>query len=152
MALIFTVSLIYNFIRETYYYFLLLETEKWIKFSGRYFDRWKERTINWVFNNHSHPVHVVSYEDLKRDTVGEVEKILDFLRFPYSHNDLVERLRQDYTVFQRPHTNDDFQHFSPEQKENLRTTLLTVMARAKACGKSDLFHFDEYLDSLSDIL
>ena len=126
--------------------------KKWNGFSEDYLQLWIERLDNWVFNNHSHPVHVVSYEDLKRDTVGEVEKILDFLRFPYSHNDLVERLRQDYTVFQRPHTNDDFQHFSPEQKENLRTTLLTVMARAKACGKSDLFHFDEYLDSLSDIL
>ena len=126
--------------------------EKWNGFSEDYLQLWIERLDNWVFNNHSHPVHVVSYEDLKKDTVGEVEKILDFLKFPYSHSELVERLRQDYTVFQRPHTNDDYQHFSPEQKENLRTTLLTGMARAKAFGKSDLFHFDEYLNSLSDIL
>ena len=124
--------------------------KKWNKFSESYLKQWIKRLNNWVFDNHSHPVVVVSYEDIKRDTIGEVEKILDFLKFPYSHSELVERLREDYTVFQRPHTNDDFQHFSPEQKENLRTTLLTVMARANSCGKSDLFHFDEYLDSLSD--
>ena len=107
--------------------------------------------LNWVLSDHKHPVHVVNYEDLKRDTVGEVEKILDFLQFPYSHDELAERLREDYTVFQRPHTNDTFEHFYPEQKEKLRTTLLTVMAAAKDSGKADLFHFDEYLESLPDI-
>ena len=126
-------------------------SEKWKRFSEDYLQTWIRRLNNWVLNNHSYPVHVMSYEDLKRDTVREVEKALDFLKFPYSHNELVERLRQDYTVFQRPHTNDNFQHFSPEQKENLRATLSTVMARAKACGKSNLFHFDEYLDSLPNI-
>ena len=124
---------------------------EWKGFSKHYLQIWIKRLNNWVFNN-SHPVHVMSYEDLKRDTVREVEKVLDFLKFPYRHNELVERLRQDYIVFQRPHTNDNFQHFSPEQKENLKTALSTVMANARACGKSNLFHFDEYLDSLPNIL
>ena len=125
--------------------------KKWNGFSETYLKAWITRLNNWVFNNPNHPVHVVSYEDLQRDTVGEVEKILDFLEFPYSHDELVERLREDYTTFQRPHTNDDFQHFSPEQKANIRTTLLTVMATAKATGKSDLFEFDDYLESLPHI-
>ena len=104
-----------------------------------------------MLDNHGHPVHVVNYEDLKRNTVREVEKILDFLQFPYTHEEVVERLRVDYTDFQRVHTHDDFQHFSPEQKEKLRTTLQTVMTKAKACEKANLFLFNEYLSSLPDI-
>ena len=126
-------------------------TQKWGSFHDDYLNKWKKRLLNWVLSDHKHPVHVVNYEDLKRDTVGEVEKILDFLQFPYRHDELAERLREEYTVFQRQHTNDNFEHFSPEQKEKLRTTLLTVMAAAKDSGKAALFHFDEYLESLPDI-
>ena len=127
-------------------------TEKWVQFSKGYTKRWKERTINWVFNNRNHPVHVVSYEDLQRDTVREVEKILDFLKFSYTHDDLVERLKQDYSDFQRPHSHvTDFQHFSPEQKDYLRNTLMDMIELAKRAGKMDLFRFDEYIDALDDI-
>ena len=124
----------------------------WYRFTPQYINNWRVRLNNWVFNNDRHPVHVVSYEDLKRDTVSEVEKILDFLKFSYTHDDLVERLKQAYSDFQRPHTHTtDFQHFSPEQKQYLEATLLDVMAVAEKTGKSDLFHFKEYLESLPNI-
>ena len=126
-------------------------TDEWIKFSGKYIDKWKERTINWVFENPNHPVHVVSYEDLKVDTVGEVEKILDFLQFPYDHDELLEKLTQDFTDFQRPHMHDDFKHFNPEQKERLRTTLESMVSLAKTYGNAQQFHFYDYLQSLPDI-
>ena len=97
-------------------------------------------------------MHVVSYENLQRDAVGEVEKILDFLKFSYTHDDLVERLKQDYSDFQRPHSHDtDFQHFSPEQKDYIRNTLMDMIELAKKAGKMDLFHFDEYIDALDNI-
>ena len=124
----------------------------WNDFIQKYLKQWKIRLDNWVFNNHDHPVHVVSYEDLQRDAVGEVEKILDFLKFSYTHDDLVERLKQDYSAFQRPHSHDtDFQHFSPEQKQYLEAALLNVVAVAERTGKSDLFHFKEYIKLLPDI-
>ena len=119
-----------------------------MEFVERYLDRWKERTINWVLMNKRHPVHVVSYEDLQNDTVREVEKILDFLHFPYSHEDLIQRLRVDFNTFQRPHMNDGFQHFSPEQKERLRLTITQLMGAAKTAGKADLFLFSKYLADL----
>ena len=117
----------------------------------KYMERWKERVVNWVFDNNEHPVHVVSYEDLKTDKVREVEKILDFLQFPYDHDELTERLSEDYTEFQRPHNHTDFQHFNPEQKEKIRATLESAITLAKACGKTDLFHFHDYLESLPHI-
>lgn len=127
-------------------------TNEWTNFLDNYLRKWKKRLVNWVLNNHTnHPVHVVNYEDLKSDTVGEVEKILDFLHFPYSHDEVVERLREDYTVFQRPHKDVNFEHFSPEQKEKLRDALLNVMAAAKDCGKEKLLLFNDYLEVLPDV-
>ena len=123
-------------------------SKEWVEFVERYLDRWKERTINWVLMNKRHPVHVVSYEDLQNDTVREVEKILDFLHFPYSHEDLIQRLRVNFTTFRRPHMNDGFQHFSPEQKERLRLNITQLMAATKTAGKADLFLFSRYLADL----
>lgn len=128
--------------------FFYQETDEWIRFSGKYIDRWKERTINWVLDDHRRPVHVVSYEDLKNNTVKEVEKILDFLKYPYNHNELVEKLSQDFNEFRRSHTQDDFPHFNSEQKQKLRSTLESITSIAKSSGKIDLFHFYEYLQSI----
>ena len=105
-----------------------------------------------MFKNDKHPVHVVAYEDLKNNTVREVEKILDFLQFRYTHQDLVQKLRVDFTNFQRAHVDDGFQHFSPEQKEQLNQTLHTVIHTARESGKEPLFHFNDYLESLHDVI
>ena len=131
--------------------FVLSGNDKWRGFAEEYLKKWFMRLNKWVFMNDNHPVHVVSYEDLQNDTVREVEKILDFLHFPYSHEDLIQRLRVDFTTFQRHHMNDGFQHFSPEQKERLRLTLKITISTAKKSGKEHLFHFNEYLESLHNI-
>lgn len=129
----------------------IAETKQWVEFFGQYLDRWKERIINWVLTNKEHPVHVVNYEELQNNTVGEVEKILDFLHFPYNHSDLVERLRVDFTTFRRLHMNDGFQHFLPEQKQQLRETITNLLSMAKAVRKADLFIFQRYLSDLAYI-
>ena len=130
---------------------LSADGDKWEAFSEKYLNSWIKRLDEWVFQNDAHRVHIVSYEDLQEDTVREVGKILDFLHYPYNHSELVERLSEDFTNFHRTHTHDDFQHYSPVQKKNLEDTLETVMTTAKACGKVELFRFQEYLQSLPDI-
>lgn len=131
---------------------LLTETKEWRDFSETYLKGWIDRLDNWVFNNNNHAVHVLSYEDLKEDKVREIEKILDFLKYPYNHDELVKKLTEDFTELQRPHGNNiDFQHYTPEQKQIIAHTLETVMSKAKASGKADLFHFHDYLQSLPDI-
>ena len=127
-------------------------TKEWTKFFDEYIYKWRVRTINWVLKSGNHPVHVVSYEDLTRDRVREVGKILDFLQFPYDHNELAERLNKDYTFFQRPHANEEeFQHFSPGEKDKLRAAIESLRTSAKTAGMEHMFLFDEYLQSLPDI-
>ena len=94
---------------------------------------------------------MVRYEDLQRDPIGEVEKILDFLNFPYIHEDVVTKLSQDYTVFKRLHPeqdDDDFRYFTAEQKQYIKDCLLDMIELSEKCGKSHLFQFEDYLKSL----
>ena len=109
--------------------------------------------ITWVIENDAtrHPVHIVRYEDLQKDTVGAVEKILDFLNFTYTHEDIVEKLKDDFTDFKRPHNDTAFKHFSKKQKAQLRSTLTELWGMAKDRGKGDSLRFDEYIDALGDI-
>ena len=128
-------------------------TERWNYVSKVYLNQWKTRLTKWVLNNSQseHPVHVVRYEDLQNDRVREVERILDFLHFSYNHDDVVSALEEDYSVFQRSHEHDDFQHYSPEQKGILRTILVDMIKLASIREKTNLLHLNEYLESLSDI-
>ena len=133
-------------------YSILSGNERWEGFFEFYLKQWVNRLKNWVFLNNRHPVHVVSYEDLRNDIVREVEKILEFLQFPYTHYDLVQKLRVDFNTFKRSHRSDDeFQHFSPEQEEQLKQALNTVINSARMSGMEHLFRFNDYLESLHDI-
>ena len=38
---------------------------------------------------------------MRNDTVGEIKKILDFLKIPYLDEDLKDKLRRDYRTFKR---------------------------------------------------
>ena len=43
-----------------------------------------------------------------------------------NHEEVVEKLKEGYTTFQRPHMNDNFQHYSAEQKDLLRKTIIEL--------------------------
>ena len=134
----------YLFLADTY-------GEGWYRFTRAYLKNWKPRLINCVLDNDKHPVHVVRYEDLQNDRVREVERILDFLHFSYNHDDVVSALEEDYSVFQRSHEHDHIRHYSTEQKEMLRSTLVDLIKLASIREKAYLLHLNEYLESLPDI-
>ena len=46
-------------------------------------------------------MYLCRYEDLKTDLVASVERMLDFLKFPYHHSQIIEKLKDDYTQFKR---------------------------------------------------
>ena len=120
--------------------------EKWDNFLHWYMDVWGKRLTKWVINETSHQVHIVRYEDLSTDTFGEVKKILQFLKIPHDDKEVQMRLLEDVEHFHREHVNDDYEHFTPEQKEFARATLLNVIKQAEANHKSDILKLDEYLD------
>ena len=90
-------------------------------------------------------MHILRYEALQNDTLGEVKKVLEFLNVFYDSEILAERLRESYSEFHRPHSNDNFKHYSLEQKQLLRSVLMETIEAADNAGKSHLLHLNDYL-------
>ena len=59
------------------------------------------------------------YEDIKADTVREVKRMLEFIKFPYKESELVERLATGFNDFHRA-SHPTFDHYTAKQKEYVR--------------------------------
>ena len=94
-------------------------------------------------------MHILRYEDLKKNTLKEIQKTLDFLSVSYDIETVEENLREDYSEFHRPHATADFEHYSWEQKQELRSALLEVIEAAQRAGKSHLLRLNEYLSTIN---
>ena len=110
---------------------------------------WRLRLRNWVTDSMQQhlPVHVVRYEDLINDTVKEVGRMLDFLNINYNKEDLGNKLRDDFTVFKREHSQDDFEHYSPQQKLHMKSVLQEAIRMAEEGNKAEILRLHEYLGS-----
>ena len=86
---------------------------------------WERTVLAWVSNNHNHPVLVVKYEDLKKDTLTEVKRMLDFLQVPYSESRLTEVVFRGYSMYKRQHV-EKFDHYTTEQREVVRSAIERV--------------------------
>ena len=90
-----------------------------------------ERTINgWIVNNHRHPLLVVKYENLKKNTALELKRMLDFLQVPYSTSRLGEVVGRGYSAYKRKHQ-EEFDHYTTDQRNVLRNVVERVSESLK---------------------
>ena len=108
-----------------------------------YMKEWRTRLQQWVIDQDTHPVHVMRYEDLKQDTVIEIEKTLKFLNVSYDSNTLKKQLSEGYSEFRRPHSSDNF------QKKFMMSVLSDLNEAAEKTNKSHLLRLSEYLYSFT---
>ena len=87
---------------------------------------------------------VVQYEKLKKDTVGGVKRMLDFLGFGYSQEEIGKRLKEGYTTFYRNHR-DEFEHFTPPQRAFLTNMVNETIQMLNECNVGDVFPIRDYL-------
>ena len=119
-----------------------------------------------------HYVTAYRYEDIKADILGTVRKMLDFLRFHYDPRELEERMSRDYGTFKRcvcvhvcvcayvtwltvllcrSHCsnyrkhNDDFQHFTPNQRTKIRNAISETVAYLKTNHHDNSLGVETYL-------
>ena len=92
----------------------------------------------------THPLLVVHYEDLKTDTVDEVQKMVEFLGMPSIHQELAQRLKEDYTEFHRTEV-QDFEHYTPDQKEFLNQLVADTKRKLVEKGLQDIFQLEKYM-------
>ena len=122
-----------------------VDEEKWDMFLRQYMRHWSSRLLQWIIYQDKHPIHILRYEDLKQDTVGEIEKTLDFLDVSYDPETVRKKLNLDYADFKRPHDRNDYEHYSVEQKEFVKSVLLDVNVAARRAKKAHLLRLDEYI-------
>ena len=106
---------------------------------------WESYFEGWVLSGAKRDLLVVKYEDLKIDTLNEVKRMLDFLRVPFSREDLKDQLLKDFTIFQRNYSKE-FEHFTPDQEEYVRQRVESVIALLKTANNQDTLGVEEYLN------
>ena len=90
------------------------------------------------------PKMVVRYEDIQRDRVGEISHLLNFFGFPYTHESLNDRLRDDFDTFRRSrHT--EFEAFTESQEQYVENQLKKMLYRLATENNGDVLRIDEYL-------
>ena len=107
--------------------------------------RWSAEVSGWIIAGKDNPFLAVRYEDLKKDTVKEMKKVVDFLGFSYiSESDIKERLGAGYNAFYRNHK-DSFSHYTQEQKEFVHQQVESTINKLREHGKDNIFAINEYL-------
>lgn len=90
-----------------------------------------------VLRSRGHPVWVVLYEQLKSSAVREVQRVLDFLHFPYSAQGVERALEGGFNLFYRNHT-DTFPHFTTQQVSLINDSIVATVNRLKSYGFTGL--------------
>ena len=110
-------------------------------------ERWKKTIVEWFIKsvNFSHPIMVVRYEDIKEDRIGQVERMLKFLEYPFDKTELEVKLHREFEAFKRPHK-EEFEHYTPEQKKYVNTILLDTIKILTQHNMEQFFKLEDYLD------
>ena len=98
-----------------------------------------------MVDNHNHSVLVIRYEDLKKDTSGNLRRMLDFLQVPYTEQRLQDVITQGFDNFKRNHS-EEFDHYTREQREFVRSVINDTLSVLKARGLSSVCNIEEYLE------
>ena len=100
---------------------------EWDKFVTSRIEVWQKYFSNWILNSESRSVLVVRFEDLKTDLIGQVKRMLDFLKFPYMEDELRSRLAEGFNKFRRAHGAENFEHFTPNQQKLIQSVVVNTI-------------------------
>ena len=98
---------------------------------------WEQTILAWITNNYDHPVLVVKYEDVKKNTESELRRILDFLQVPYSSSRLKEVVARGYHMYRRKHS-ELFDHYTSGQRDTVTSAIHRVSKHSKDNGLFEL--------------
>ena len=75
------------------------------------------------------PVLIVGYENLMKDTYTELKRMLDFIGYPYTEDDVLCSVKSSGEAFHRNHTKQHFTNpYSPELQEFVLDQIKTIDA------------------------
>ena len=109
----------------------------WNQFVGQQIRKWKMIAAENILHSKGHLVLVVLYEQLQAHPLREVERILDFLHYPYSPEAVRSAVDEGFTSFYRNHT-DPFPHFTPQQISLVNNAISAAAERLRSEGLTDV--------------
>ena len=74
-------------------------------------------TVTQWLNYRDIPVLIVGYENLKKNAYTELKRMLDFIGYPYSEDDVLCAVRSSGESFHRKHARKDLHPYSAEVQE-----------------------------------
>lgn len=74
----------------------------------------------------------------------EVERVLDFLQFPHTTEQVILAVETGFSSYYRNHT-DTFQHFTDQQRDSVNNAISETVNRLKSHNFTDIAnHLDTY--------
>ena len=93
-----------------------------------------------------HPVLVVKYEDLRSDSLTQAKKMLEFLKVPYSDEELERRMMiKDSENFHRKNQSGNFNYYTFEQKQYLKRMIQKAVTYLKEHNNGTTYGIEDYL-------
>ena len=90
-------------------------------------DRWANHVKLWL-DVKEIPMLIVGYENLMKDTYAELKRMLDFIGYPYSEDDVLCTVKSSGEAFHRNHTKQHLNPYSPELQEFVLDQIKTIDA------------------------
>ena len=109
------------------YCVFLVNNPAWNKEVKKRSQDWKVHITQWL-NVTQIPVLVVGFENLKNDTYTELKRMLDFLGYPYSEDNVLCAIKSPTETFHRKHKKD-LNVFSPELQKIIVNDIKQVNAK-----------------------
>ena len=111
-----------------YYSSFLANNSAWENKVKRGSNKWTRIVKQWL-SVKEFPVLIVGYENLMNHTYTELKRMLDFIGYPYSEDDLLCTVKNSGEGFHRNHTKKHFINpFSPELQEFVLNKIKTIDA------------------------
>ena len=99
--------------------------------------------MQWL-NYRDIPVLIVGYENLKKNTYTELKRMLDFIGYPYSEDDVLCSVKSSGESFHRKHARKDLHPYSTEVQEFVLNEIKQIDA---ALLKHDISLYHPYQES-----
>ncbi len=87
------------------------------------------------------------YEDLKRDVMTQLKRMLEFLEIPYSKEAVEKRMRKTYDNFHRRHDDNDFDYYTFEQREYVIGQVQEAVELMRSRNNGVTYGIEEYLQN-----
>ena len=125
----------------TKHFFFIAYNKGWNGKVKYHSHKWKNRVTQWL-NVTEYPVLFIGYENLMKDTYTEVKRMLDFIGYPYSEDDIVCAVKSS-NAFHRNHTKEHSNVYSPEQQEFI-TSIIKDVDASLLKHNIYLYNYDRY--------